>query len=354
MNLLMHKFIVLLKKSVLSYFLFLCLITGLSRPSFLHAQQDEIKVNYVGNLQLERMADDKFMSTWSDSVIIQVDSIRISAQRGFQNETRRIAALFHHVYLVDSTQQVTSDSLYFFQDRSEFRLYHHIFYRNIRENLVVKGDSLQYFYREKFGKLFGNLWLTFEDFVIEADSAYLYSNLDSLILFGHIQLKKQDMQVLTQLARVYKSRHLVICEIEPQITQQKSFLNGQEAQIFYTGKDVDSVLVAPYAQGRLLAIDSIKNDTVFTDFSGKQIWIHLKNKEIQNMDIIQNAMTHYEYWDKKQREKSNNTLSGNKLSIYFQDNQIARIKIIEGVEGLYHRQKFKNRIETDTSTNKER
>ncbi len=322
--------------------------------SMISAQSDPIIVKYAGRLDAERLPDDKLISTWSDSVIIEVDSIRISARRGYQNESRRMSALFERVFLVDSVQSITSDSLYFYQDRREFHLYHHIFYRNNRDSLSIWGDSLQYFYRDRFGKVFGNLRMSFEDFMIEADSAYLYSNLDSLILFGHIQLDKEELRVMTQQARVYKSRHLVVCEIEPRIIHGKSFLNGRQAHLYYTGKQVDSVWVGPNAKGRMLAIDSVKQDTTITDFSGKQIWIHLNDNRIEEADIYQNAVTHYEYWDKKQLEKGYNSLSGNRLFLTFQDNEIVRIKIMEGVEGLYHRNKYHNLTEPDSSVNKER
>ncbi len=320
------------------YFMFLSVYSALGQIA---NETREIRLQYAGRLSVERISDDELVTRWSDSVQIAMDTLVATARMGYQNELRKIAQLTQRVHLTDRHRDIYSDSLIIHLDREVFIFTPFFIFKDTALKLVVQGKRAIHHHLTNQTWFYGDLKIDYEEYQIKADSALVFGRFDSVLLWNNIEIQKKEILIHTNEAQWYKKAAHIVCSKPTEFIFQKSRLNGDGAEIFYTKQKIDSLWVLPYAKGRFIHEDTLKADSSSTIFSGKKIVFHLKDNKPRRIGIFQNAAADYSAWNAEKKERGFNRLTGNEIELRIENDSLRSIRVIQGIEGVYERYQYK-------------
>jgi len=302
-------------------------------------QSEQIQVEFAGHISGKKINQNQYMTYWKDSVSINLiqKKIKIQSLSASQNDSEQTIKFWDNVRLIDSVSILTCKRLSYKKILNTVIAEQKVNYFLEKDSLLIVCDSFIYFYNENECRLFRNIKINYQDYTIKCDSLYCYPDEDSLEMFGKCLLLKDSLQITSGRIAVNRKTRKMLLTINPEMNYFRSFLSGEKMLIHIHEKTVDSIDIIDYARGRLLEIDTLQSDTTITKISGSLIKAGIENDEINLFKITRNAHVEYEYWNSKDREKGRNLLYGYEIQVGFDKNIIANIKVINGVEGEYQR-----------------
>ncbi len=305
----------------------------------------QYELKYAGSMNVIKRSENDIIVYWRDSVLIYYDYKNIISNSAFYSQAESLLVFRGDVILEDTVNKITSDSLYVFLKDSLILSYYSVNFLCEKDSINIKAESLMYYYGKKYGKVFKNVECNYNNYLIRADSVYIFGQIDSLYFWSNVQLKKEDFLAKTDFAKIKIDSSLIKLFNKPQLVMGKSFLKGTNIDIVYKDKNIDSIIVDGYASGRILSIDSLKKDTILVYFSSRNMNIDIDLNKLKTVELLKNSEVEYEETNLKTKEKKKNKLSGYFIKIEFANDSINKIFLSKDVEGTYISSKEKEKNE---------
>jgi len=303
------------------------------------------------------------------NVIVTQDTLTIYTDEGFYYGNERRSFSDKGVKLDDKKVILTAKvGEYFFNDdRADFRTKVKLF----DTASTLTSDRLLYFRREDRAIAFGNVKITDKENIIHADSLIHFRNREESFGFGNVSIKNKENNstILGGHLEDYRTKNFSIIDSLPLLIQiDTTFAND-------TVKTIDTLFIKSKvmkafrdSSNRFIAIDSVeiirgsfasKNDYAIyyrneenivtsktgeekaqpvmwfetSQVSGDSIKIFLKERQIQKIDIINNALI--ASYNETYRERFDQ-ISGDTIYLFFDSLGIKRNEVYSSVLSIYY------------------
>lgn len=320
--------------------------------SFLQAEEKNIVLEYGGKSKAQTFGNNVKINIY-DSVLISMEGKKIIANECEFVDMEQKTSFFGDVQVFDSVQKILGDTLIAYPKSDEIHLFNHVDYFHSEDSIRLLADSLHYFYAQRFLKFFANINLSYGSYQVTCDSAYSYNDNDSVFLMSNVKIFDEKMTAKAELVKIYPNENTIIFYEHPSLDYEKSFVSGKEIKFFIQDQVLDSIYVEENSKGRIVNIDSVKNDTTILTFRGKKLNIFFAEKAIDQIKILENAQVEYQNENQEKTEREENNLSGNSIDVEFIDGKVSTITVEKGIEGKYNSYKKKSNRSNQEKEDKE-
>jgi lipopolysaccharide export system protein LptA len=261
-------------------------------------------------------------------------------------EDRR-AYFRQHVVVVDTASLLNSDDLLVLEQDSITIASGHVSLRQYENNITVFGDTIINFEKHKYALVPRNPLLL----QIDTTSS---GRIDTLLVRGERMEAYQDTSeqkfvaidsvliahpsLAAQCGRAtYELRNeIIILERKPTAWYDVNQLSGDSMTVTIEQKRLRKVFV----KNRAMAIS--RADSLYprryNQLTGRELTMWFRSDKLEMIDVVRNATSLYYVFDDRKPNGANKS-SGDRIIIEFLDGAIERIRVIGGVEGVYHAEK---------------
>jgi len=311
------------------------------------------KIELFGNVRIERdtvtiasqrgtyFGNERHAHFVSDVVLVK-GGARLTALSGKYFADQKMAHFLDSVTISDSVSSTQCDALTYFESEERSIAVGNVKVLDTKNATTVYGDSLVHWNREQYSIVPRSPRLV----QIDSSAAGI---LDTLVVVGKtmeafgdttdlfrvqdsVYLARGDLAARSRMASFERRNNRIILVGDPIIWYGQSQISGDSIIVNTPGNRLESV----EAYGRAMAIS--RSDTIhaakFDQLSGREMRLYFEDEQLERIVVLQNATSLYYLVDENKPNGANKS-TGDRIEIGFLDGKIDFITVIGGVEGTY-------------------
>ena len=290
--------------------------------------------------------DGKTVQYLSGNVIITKGDLTLTCQEGRNYEREEIANLFHNVTATKETTILTCDTLRFYsrEDRILSSGNPHV----LDDDYDLVADSIIVFTEQDSGVAIGKVRLQQKGQTIYADRIEYEKKPDqdgvSYTAIGQVAIKDSSRKATCGRARYERTKEITTLELEPEIKENGRILAGEKIILTYKNEILETLHIPKEAHG-ITPVQGYKNtesdslvvrDSVqfFDDIESTVLIGYFVEGILESMRLEGMATSLYHIFEDSLYQGRNKT-SGDTITISFRDNDLDKLTVIGGSQGIY-------------------
>jgi lipopolysaccharide assembly outer membrane protein LptD (OstA) len=219
-----------------------------------------------------------------------------------------------------------------------------------RSHSTIEGDRGTYNDSMGFAKVMDNPVFTERD---TTDSIRMqifgqqieYRTADHLaVARDSVRVLRGDITATSQLLEYNRDAGWAVLSGEPEIHRENEVIQGDTISLFFVDNNINRVLVNNHAYATMSS-DSMQTERM-NWMRGRNMDLNMDNGELSQAIIIGQAQALY-YPIEEGKRQGANRVSGDKITLWFQKGDIARIKVSGGTQGTYYPERLVSRAENE-------
>ena len=322
------------------------------------------------------------------NVVIRQDSSTMYASRGVYYGNEKIAEAFENVRLEeggtklradygkyfmdekkayfksnvsaqDSTTTLTSNEFTYWRDEQKSNADGNVKIVNAENGITITGGHLENYRRQRYSKM------TKQPVAIETDTT-ASGTIDTVMIMSNVMESYQDSSarlVATDSVLMLRNDGAATAGVATFFTKLDSISLQQNPVVWYTRSAWETTQVSGdsmyiklnnrklerlHVRGHAFA--GSRADSLFVkryhQMSGQEVTMYFNDKSIQRINVEKTATVLYYLFDGKKPNGANKT-SGDHVDVIFSQKKIGKIKVTSGVEGQYFPEKMIRRKEAE-------
>ena len=272
----------------------------------------------------------------------------LTADRGNYNTETKVAQFFGHVFVRDSSSQLTSDQLIYYREEEKTLADIDVKIKSLENNVTVNGFHFEDYSKKNYSLMTGKPLLTQIDTSSDGKidtllitslrmEAYRDSANERFVADDSVQVIRGSLSAHCGYGIYFSKDSMVILQKQPIVWYEDNQLTGDSVTVYIRDKKIHRVDV----NGDAFAVS--QSDSIFTNrynqLKGKKLTMFLADRKVDHIIVENNATSLYYLYDKN-KPNGVNKVSGDRVVMYFKDGKIERIAVISGVEGNYYPEKL--------------
>jgi len=307
--------------------------------------KDRLKLKSADILE-RKVIHNKPTKLISGNVIFTKGTLTLQCNQGIHFEEDDLAILYGNVSAFDEDLMITCDTIKFFSKKDEIFSIGNSHVKNSSYDL--KADSITIFTELDSGIALGDVVLIQKKQTITADRIEYQKQKEkdgiSYTSKGNVIIKDSLRIATCGKARYDRKKNITKLSIVPEIRDNSNrMLSGEEISLTYDKEQLAKLYIPSKASAatavkgyRKTNNDSLNRDELqFTDsMKGSEIIGFFNNGTIDSLRIHGMAQTLYHIFDDSVYQGKNNA-SGDTIIMNFSNNELEKLNILEGAEGVY-------------------
>jgi len=254
------------------------------------------------------------------------------------NEWTGALDAFGDVRIYQDTVSATCVRARYLEGRREAYLYQDVSLREENRHLLLTGQEGYMSEDEHYGRVTVNPVLTERDSVgavrmeIHGDTVEYYGEPKIARVRGHVEIQRGKL--LAKGNRLDYIREEQEAELfgNPQANHEGDEITGDTIRLHFDNEELKQVFVVGHAVATSLG-DSLNSERR-QRMEGKRMTLWVEKEELKEVLVEGTARATYYILEKGERRGMNET-SGDRLRVFVENSQVARIQVVGGTEGRY-------------------
>jgi lipopolysaccharide export system protein LptA len=269
------------------------------------------------------------------------DENNIFTNSGWYDTKNNYSKLIDSVKLINKNQELTADTGYYDKNISFGIMKSNITLIDTSRNFIIKGHYGEY------SEQGGWSWVTDSALLIlidteKSDSLYLHAdtlrmffdsvqNQQLMLAFFHVKFFSYDYQGVCDSMSYNVVDSVGMMFYNPVLWNNKNQLFGDTIRYSI----LDSITSQLEFIKNAFMIEEVYDSLEFNQVKGKNIIGYIRDKEIQQMDIINNVELVYYVMDEDTLLIGINRMETNEMKVFFKENQIEELRFYEYPDGKF-------------------
>ncbi len=228
----------------------------------------------------------------------------------YRSEDRAVST--SNVKIIDAENIIYADSLIHNRREQTSFAFNNVAIKNLGNNSIIFGDHLEDYRLKNYSLIDSNPLL------IQIDTSK--SNNDSTIIVDTMIIKSMIMEAFRD-----SSNHFVAKDSVKILRGE--FASVNDLTIYY--RDLDKIHIYKISDSTSTPVMWFEN----SQLSGDTIFIHLEEKKIKKMDILNNSLIVSQNIDFPSRYDQ---VTGNNVTLHFEDDGLKMTEVFENVLSIYY------------------
>jgi len=261
----------------------------------------------------------------------------LTADKGIYYNNEKRSYCEGNVKFIDSVQTFTCGRAEFFEESENIIAYDNIIFNNFNENITIMGGKGSYFGKEDFIEVSEKPVMVLKEndteMTVTGEKLEFFNEPSKVIATENVEILRDNLKARCNIAEYIMKNgdEKIILKEEPVIFQDGSDIRGRQIELFLKDKNIYKLDVIEDAVATMTA-DTLDYEN---ELKGKNIYIFLKANKIEKMTAERNAESVY-YLFENGESKGANTVSGERITLYFTGEDIERVIVEGGGEGIFY------------------
>ena len=204
------------------------------------------------------------------------------------------------------------------------------------------GDVAVQSNRNDILKIFNNVKIIDEEKTIICDSLFYDMVQESIELFGNVQLKNLKQTVSSNFGIIDKKNDQLTLKNKVKIKDGETYVEGDNVKIKFKNRKIDTIKIIEngiifsnnygFEKNKLNQNKKIKNVDIL---KGKLVNINLENDLVSGIELVGMASSFIHLYEDSLYQ-GNNNISGDKIILFFENNEASALEAIGGVIGEFN------------------
>ncbi len=246
------------------------------------------------------------------------------------NEKTQFAIARGHVKMVDSTKTLTGDFLKYYQDQEKVIVDSNVTLFDNSEFSSLAGRHAEYYRNTGYAQVTGqpvftqtdtssNLTLTIRGVLME-----MFHDGDSIKVDDQVHITRGEMNAKCGKLLYIKKDELVILDEAPYAFQKNDHITGSQIELKLVKNKVKRIRVNKDAIVVSRVDSLIQTNIPYDLLTGEEIWVEIKNDEIDSV-LVKGRATSYYHIIEKQQEKGINKILCDELLMVFAQGKVTHV-----------------------------
>ncbi len=261
--------------------------------------------------------------------IISDDNL-IFCKNGWYDTKNDLAQFQKDAYLTNGEQYLSGDSLFYDRNVGYGKAMKNVFMKDSVQNVIITGEFGEHFEEKGVSEVTIRPVLTV---IEEADSLFLHADTlryvvddkkDTKILYAYYKAKfyRKDLQGLSDSIVYNFSDSIIYMYHEPILWTGPHQLTANHIQVKTGDEEIESLHLFEAA---FIITEDNKQEEHYNQVKGRKIDGIFRNNEIYRIDVFGNGETIYYVREEDGSLTGINVALSNTMSIYIEDNAVARV-----------------------------
>ena len=251
----------------------------------------------------------------------------------------------------DRGSQLKADQITYFGEAKRGIAQGHVVLSDSANRVTVSGDYAEYLVEEQSGWVTGAPELIRTEAkgtritIVTAERMEFYSKQQKSIAKENVHIVRGKLEAFCDEATYFETENRFVLSGKPEATQMtekdsvaqyKNEMKGDRIEILFRENDVTEIIVSGTAQGISTRSDDMQSPPQVSTVNGKTIRMFFIDEELRDILIEGNATSFYHLPpDEETHDQGMNEASGDSIHFFFEDGEVARVRISGGVIGHY-------------------
>lgn len=269
------------------------------------------------------------------------DSSEIFTDRGWYHTERDISTLVGNVKIYNSDQQLFADSIYYVRDNEFGQAWNNVSLVDTVNNLIIKGNYVEHRDAEGFSLAADSNMLIFIDdnqdsLFLHADTLKIFFNEDKdvqrMLAFNHTKFYREDMQGACDSMAYEVEDSILTMYYNPVVWTEDYQLTGDTIRFSV----IDSNLMKLELCKAGFVVGGLFKNTEFNQVKGVNITGFIRDKELYQVDVVNNAECIYYVQEEDSSLIGINTSITNSMRVLLKEGKLDQIRYYENPDGMLH------------------
>ena len=276
---------------------------------------------------------DSLRDLWADRVVYYIDTDRMDA--------------FGSVRILQDVYQINCQRAEYSDRREDVYLYDNVHLFELEENIELTGER-------GFGdKILEYIWVTDDAHLVQKDSTGGDKfTIDACKMeFFHaesraqatdsVRIQQDDIIGYCQILQYFRGDEKALMQVDPIVVRDLEEMRSDSIYIYFQEEKINRIEL--YGHASAVSPAEFKEGE-FNQIYGGEIFIQLKDEELDNIWVRENARSIY-FLVQKEDPQGANSVSGDRMKLFFTEGELEIIQVIGGVEGVYYPEQYQGVIE---------
>ncbi|MFW5793284.1 MAG: OstA-like protein [Bacteroidota bacterium] len=261
---------------------------------------------------------------------ITSDDNLIFCKNGWYDTNNDISQFNKDAYILNKDHYMSGDSLYYDRNLAYGKAMKNVFIKDSVQNIIITGEYAEHYEKKGISEVTINPVLT----VVEKnDSLFMHADTlryvvdeeaDNKMLFAYNQAKyfRKDLQGLSDSIVYNFSDSIIYMYDQPMLWTGPHQLTAEHIQVQTADEEIESIHL--FDAAFIISEESVSMKE-YNQVKGRKIDGFFRNNELYRMDVFGNGETIYYVREEDGSLTGINVALSNTMSIYIEDNTVARV-----------------------------
>lgn len=269
------------------------------------------------------------------------DSSEIFTDRGWYHTERDVSTLVGNVKIYNNEQKLFADSIYYVRDNEFGQAWNNVTLVDTVNNLIVKGNYMEHRDAEGFSLAADSNLLVYIDdnhdsLYLHADTLKIFFNEDKdvqrMLAFNHTKFYRGDFQGACDSMAYVVEDSILTMYYNPVVWTEAYQLTGDTIRFSV----LDSNLMKLELCKAGFVVGGLFKNTEFNQVKGVNITGFIRDKELYQVDVTNNAECIYYVQEEDSSLIGINTSITNSMRVLLKDGKLDQIRYYENPDGKLH------------------
>ena len=304
-----------------------------------------------GDKPLDLIHADKFISSGKDenNIINLVGNVHLKhgntdlkSGRAVWYKNSDLVVFIDSVHLVDSLRTLDCQNLTYYRKSGSATAVGNVVLIDKTEAVRLNASKVDYRKEdEKFIATGGPIFTLYPESdstrtMIVADSIIYNTELKTGEALHDVEIKRQDIVATSEKAEFLDAGETIMMTGDPQVVQADNVLVGDEIELHVPARKLTEMVVTGHAKATYRS----QPDTTVQEFTeaileGKELDVFFTNGKLDMAVMSNNAVSYYTPAANDTTSDGKNIASGDSITLFFDQKDIARVLVRGGARGQY-------------------